>query len=293
MSKLNQLVAAFVVFMSVFPVLVQSQDNKYMNLQIDLQGDAHYSVYNFTDIKRPYNGIDGWSELKASYWLDTGSSLSPYLSIIPSITSESEFWWQKNFQVSAGMQFYPISISIRYLRSIRLFALTALRSYYKKPEEVNPEDKDIQIGVDYYYDNIFEKKSLIFAAWTNAGFRKTNFSLENYDAFLWTGNLKFGYKYAHKKSILFSHATIEWTDVPKYKNRWWENFLRAGIGVQWYPKAYETNRFVSGLLRRFHLYIEVLHNVTWLGERPNDNSQVEETDFRAGLVFSTSGFFRE
>jgi hypothetical protein len=31
-----------------------------------------------------------------------------------------------------------------------------------------------------------------------------------------------------------------------------------------------------------------VHNVRWLGEQSETVSEVEETDFRAGLVFSTS-----
>ena len=33
-------------------------------LQFDAQGDMRYSHYNFTDIKTPYDGADGWMELK-------------------------------------------------------------------------------------------------------------------------------------------------------------------------------------------------------------------------------------
>ena len=43
----------------------------------------------------------------------------------------------------------------RHLRGIRLFAIYARRFYYDRPENVETEKTDLQIGMDYYYDNLF------------------------------------------------------------------------------------------------------------------------------------------
>jgi len=263
------------------------------NLQLDFQGDAHYSRYNFTDIKKPYNGIDGFSELKFAYWLDKSKSLSPYLFAIPTFTSESEFWWQKNVQIGFGLQFHPFINpkvakhfgSVNYLRSIRFYALGAWKYYYDKPEAVEPEDTDIQIGVDYYYDSLFDRDSnaLEIVAWTNGGFRQTNFLLDDYNAFLWMGNVKMGREIArNSESILLPYAVVDWTYAPKYEEQWWDNKLLLGAGIRWYLSRNSQ--------RRFYIYGEYLHNAAWLGDKPGGS--VEGADFRVGFGFSTGGFFK-
>ena len=35
---------------------------------IDLQGDLHYSRYNFNDVSIPYDGFDSWMELKFAFY---------------------------------------------------------------------------------------------------------------------------------------------------------------------------------------------------------------------------------
>lgn len=273
------------------PIFSQGNNQQSQNVQFYLQGDTHFSRYNFTDIKIPYNGFDSWTELKVAYWLKDIKAFSPYLSIIPTFTSESEFWWQKNVQIAAGLQWYPINMDKRLFRSIRFFALTAWKTYFDQPNDMKQEDTDLQVGVDYYYDNLFKEKKLKTIVWSNAGFRKTNFSLDNYNAFLWTGNIKIGIKPVLTNSIFIGYVVSEWTYVPKYKERWWENFLRFGGGVRFYPKTNSNNNFWEGFLKRFHFYVEVLHNLTWFGNEPNVN--IEETDFRIGFGFSTGGFFRD
>ena len=176
------------------------------------------------------------------------------------------------------------------MHAIRIFALGAWRYYYDKPEAEEPEDMDIQVGGDYYYDNLFAENRLISSIWSNAGFRKTNFSLEDYDAFLWMGNIKIGPGFKPGSSIVLPYGVTEWIFVPKYEERWWENFLRVGAGIRWYPRSDdETVGFIQDLVKRFHIYGEVLYNAAWLGDEPVADN-VENTDFRIGFSFSTSGF---
>lgn len=278
----------------IVPVLVQANEKQPGRLQLDLQGDAHYSRYNFTDIKEPYDGFDGWAELKLALWLDEKNTFSPYINVIPSFTTEGEFWWQRNVQLAAGLQWYPFAIYNSYFRSIRFFGLYGWRHYYDEPDSEDPEEEDIQAGIDYYYDNLFDDHLLTTVAWTNAGYRETNFSSEDYEAFLWTGNIKVGPKFKPGDAIILPYALADWTYVPRYDECWWENFFRVGAGIRLYPKTYHSNNnrgFGQDLIRRFHLYVEVIHNAAWLGEKPVNN--VEETDIRVGLGFSTSGFLKE
>lgn len=275
----------------ILPTYAKSNYQQSEWIQLDLQGDSHFSRYNFTDIKIPYNGIDSWTELKLAYWMNNTKSFGPYLSIIPVFTTISEFWWQKNAQIAGGLQLYPFPQKNRYLRSVRFFALLAWRTYFDQPDDAKQEDKDIQIGADYYYDNLFENRKLIAIIWSNAGFRKTNFSLENYNTFLLMGNIKFGIKVQPNSSLLLGYFFTEWTYVPKYKERWWENFIRLGGGIRIYPKTDKTNNLLSDILKRFHVYVEVVNNVAWLGNQPY-LKDMKRTDFRIGLGFSTGGFFK-
>jgi hypothetical protein len=279
--------------------------NNSRRFQFDIQGDFHYSRYNFTDIKEPYNGYDGWVELKLAYWLDDNKSIAPYVDVIPTGTSEDEFWWQKNVQYGLGLQWYPVDFyhpppkssdthdSLKSLRGFRLFVLLAAREYYDRPEGTSIEDKDIQIGTDFFYESIFEdkkhsgSKKLGSVVWSYAGYRQTNFSKDDYKAFLWTGNAKLGLKF-WPLDTLFPYAVVDWTYVPKYDEDWWSNFIRAGAGLRWYPTKMKN---YSPFLKRLNIYAEFQHNVVWLGDKPSVD--IEETDFRIGCSFSTGGFFKE
>jgi len=296
-----RIIFTYVLLILIVPVSVHANDSK--QLQFDLQGDAHYSRYNFTDIKKPYKGTDGWAELKLTLWLDEKRSFSPYLSIIPSFTTEDEFWWQDNIQSGVGFQWYPVltfreSKQKGFFDNIRLFALYAGRKYYDKPNDAEPEENDLRFGLDYYYDNLFDEKNnasfldnVGMILWTNAGFRKTNFSNEQYKALLWTGNVKVGGNIKAYESILFPYVLADWCYVPKYQERWWENSFKVGAGIRIYPKTNNTGGFLNDFMKRFHVYIEVLQNADWLGDDPS--AEVEETDFRIGLGFSTGGFYGE
>ncbi len=263
-------------------------------LQFDIIGDIHYSKYNFTDIKSPYNGLDGWSEAKFAYWVDANKSFSPYLSIIPVSTTEREFWWQRNIQAGFGIQWYPFDYAdaqfSQYFRSIRIFAMLAYRYFYDNPSGGDEENVDFQIGSDFYYDNLFDRKSFTNSSWTNLTYRKSNFSFDDYKAILWTGNVKLGFKFKSEKSILFPYIVIDWTYVGEYSARWWENFLRLGIGVQFYPRTEQLGMISKNFMQRVHIYATTLHNSVWLGDSPSGD--VKEFDIRIGFGFSTGGYFR-
>jgi len=89
----------------------------------------------------------------------------------------------------------------------------------------------------------------------------------------------------------FDFASVSCFVVPAGHGGWWENYLRIGPGIRWYPKVSEKYDFLNDLMRRFNLYFEVHHNVVWLGNEPLKD--IEETDYRLGFSFSTGGFYKE
>lgn len=266
---------------------------------LDTQGDAHYSRYNFTDVKRPYNGTDAWGEIKYALWPNMEEkTIGPYVTAIPTTTTESEFWWQRNCSGALGVQIYPMNIlrpysgkgkdKFQWFRGLRLYTTYGVREYYDKPSNADPEDEDFRIGFDYYNDNFLDKKVFTYLIWTNLTNRSTNYSLSDYDAVLWEGNVKLGtrHRFNADNSIFLPYAVIDWTVAPDHNNRWWENFVRAGVGVRLYPKVYKVaNNNLERILQRFNIYAEVLHNASWIGDdAPNS---VKETDWRIGINFST------
>jgi hypothetical protein len=168
------------------------------------------------------------------------------------------------------------------------------RHFYDKPENSATENNDFQIGLDYYFDNLSGKyadKNYKVFAWTNAGYRHTNFSSDNYSAFLWSGNIKIGPKFTLSENVLIPYLAADWTYVPKYEERWSENFLRIGIGIKWYPfltTQTDQTYFSNDIFKRINVYIELPQNIAWLGDTPAHN--VEETDFKIGISFSTGGY---
>lgn len=274
----------------------QASQGKEERLQLDFRGEAHYSEYNFTDVVQPYDAMDAWTELRIAYWLDDKQSLAPYLSVVPVSTSQSSFWWQRNVQTDFGVQWYPFSASS--LRNIRLFAGSASRQYYDKPDNADAEGTDILVGGDYYYDNLYfdgfpTNERTLAILWTNLAYRKTNFSQDDYEALLWLGNIKVGPNVRHGRSMLLPYAVTDWAYVPKHGERWWENYLRVGAGIRWYPKTTRADGFpVGDLAKRSYVYAEVLRNVAWLGDHPT-SSDIRQTDLRIGIGFSTSGFLRQ
>jgi len=265
---------------------------------IDLQGDLHYSRYNFNDVSIPYDGFDSWMELKFAFYpygknIDNKENIfSYYLDMVPSWSSDSEFWWQKNIQFGIGAQLYPFKNILKsegylysLLNGVRLYGVYLWRDYYDEPKNEEYKTNDIQAGADIYYDNIFTEDFITVVLWSNAGYRHTNFSMNNYDTFLWTGNLKVG-KYFGEKIGFFPHVVTDWTYVPKFDERWYENFIRMGLGIQLYPVPNQEGKGIySNFLKRLNIYVETLHNVAWLGDQPPNS--VKDIDFRIGINFST------
>jgi len=268
---------------------------------IDLQSDAHYSRNNFTDIKKPYDGVDAWGEFRFALWPKTGPQVSPYVTVTPVTTTESdEFWWQQNYTGAVGLQLYPVDLlsprkegghdELHWFRSVRLYSTYGVREYYDKPRNTDPQDHDFRVGFDFYRDNLFapEDPVLTYLIWTNLTYRSTNYSLNNYNALLWEGNAKLGpqLRLNDNKSILLPYGFVDWTVADDHNNRWWENFIRLGAGIRLYPKVSGLeNKQLEDILRRFNIYAEALRNVSWTGD--DAPSSVRETDWRIGINFST------
>ena len=280
-----------------FPVMALALEES-THLQFDLQGRSLYSENNFTDVKNPYQGVDSFLVAKAGLWFETSRIVGPYLELIPVHTTEDEFWWQRNVQAGVGLQVYPFALQDnRFLKAVRLFGLAAYREYYDQPDDQEAEDSDLQVGADYYFDNILVADEILTASiYLSAGYRKTNFALEDYEDFLWSGNLNVGPKFCFGGTTVFPCAVLDWTQSPGYKERWWENFARVGGALRIYPFAGHADRdeepvFLRDLAARFQIFGEVLSNVSWLGDEAPD--VVEETDIRAGIAFATGGLFRD
>jgi hypothetical protein len=260
-------------------------------LQIDIQGACDYSEYNYTDVKKPYKDVDSWIEIKTAFWLNENKTFSPYCSIVPSYTTDPDFWWSDYAEVSLGLQWYPLQLN-KYLKSIRLYATTGKRYYYNVPEdESEPVDDDKVIGIDYYYDNLFNDFPVASIIYLNTSYHTTNYSINNYEACMLEEDIKIGPKIKLGSSLVIPYGVVKSTYVNEHASRWWENYVRAGGGVRWYPKIDEEGTFLKDLMKRFHIYAEVLDNTNWLQDQAP--SSVEQTDFRFGLGFSTKGFYRD
>lgn len=266
-------------------------------VQADVIGRYHYSRYNFTDLKNPYDGIDGFTVFRLGVWFDRGRRVGMFADAIPVVTTEPEFFFQRHVQFNAGVQWYPISppggsVS-RLLRPVRLFAQVSKRAAYDNPDHVDLEETDVEAGFDYYFDNLFEASPIAAFLFTTLTWRTTNFSFDGYDAVLWSGNVTAGPKIALGASFLVPYAVADWTYSPKYDSRFFENFLRAGGGARWYPlpKSGKPAGFGTDLARRLHVFAEAVQNVAWLGDDPPGH--VEGHDIRVGVAFATGGFFRE
>jgi hypothetical protein len=270
-------------------------------VSFDTQGDVRWSKYNYTDLTDDYSGEDAWVEFKLNGWLDRDRRLGLYLNALPVHASEDIFWWQRNITWGVGVQYWPIAAASEPWRGLRLYAWTGWRDFYDAPEgAVEPEDQDVQAGFDYYYDNLDAATTGVDSAWVltpmvwmNNGYRKTNFSLDDYDGFLSSGNIKVGPRYdGFFPTYVYPYALLDWTWSPSYEERWWENFARVGAGVAVYPVARLAapggGGLVNGLLGRVRIYAEVLQQAAWLGDEAPDS--VEDTDYRIGIAFSTGSF---
>ena len=73
---------------------------------------------------------------------------------------------------------------------MRVFAQYAFRDNYDRPSDSDPEDNDFVVGIDFYYDNIFEDNPLAISLWTAAQYHTTNFSMSDYNAVVFKGDFK-------------------------------------------------------------------------------------------------------
>ena len=299
-------------------------------LQFDFQGNIIHSQYNFTDLVEKYNDVDGWMEFKVAYWLDEKKTISPFLSFVPNFTTHTSdvFWWQNYNQLNTGLQWYPFPESKKYpfLKSIRVLAQYSSKDLYDKkgsykiqptdnPEAIlmsqtlnqNPKSYDVQVGIDYYYDNIFSGNPMALSIWSSLAWYKTNFTTLNlyesssgnkdYSAIIFKGDIKYGFVKRWREGILFPYLVASWAYSPRYSNkeRFSDNHLRTGIGMRYYPvvhKAEEESVMLwKNLMKRFYIFGEFLYNAAWLGDEPM--GKVNDIDYRFGLGYSTTGFYRD
>ncbi len=266
-------------------------------VQLDVIGEYHFSRFNFTDLKKPYDGVDGFVVVRLGLWLDAGRQIGLFADAIPVVTTEPEFFFQRHVQLNGGVQWYPVgrrdgAVS-RLLRPVRLFAQASTRAVYDNPEQVALQDTDVEVGFDYYYDTLFAAEPVAAFLFTTLTYRTTNFSFEGYDGVLWSGNVTVGPKIALGGSSLIPYGVADWTYAHKYSSRFFENFLRMGAGVRWYPfpKPGRPAGFGTDLARRLHVFAELVGNAAWLGDAAPPS--VEGHDVRFGVAFATGGFFRE
>lgn len=285
-------------------------------LSLDWRGDGHWSKYNFTNLRSPtedpYEGFDGWFEGQANLWADdwlgTGRArtLGIYSSALASTTSDSLFWWQRHLEGRVGLQLFPAKLAGSdrpELAGLRLYVQAAGRLYLDKPEGAGSTDHDLKFGLDYYYEDIVNRSGSGFAQelWTDNAWYRTNFTFNDYDAFITKGRCSAGYAFAPAQATVYPYALIEWAAVPEYKNswssngetmeaRWWENYFRYGGGIRYYPLANVTQPGHSWA-RRLNIYGEYLHG-SWWGDGPATGT-VKNSDWRVGIAISNDGAWRQ
>ena len=306
-KRQNRSCSAMGVLVAMAAVLAGgAQASPEGNPKVDWQGDARWSKYNFTDLVDPYEEFDIWTELKAAYFLDEGrSAFGPYVSVLGvwSTAADDKPWpgafdWQRNAEARLGLQWYPLAGQGEWLQALRLYGYYAARAYAS--DTLDLQTDDWRGGVDYYHDNLpRDGEPIVVLAYANCAYRKTNFSLDNYDAVLAEFNLKVGPRVGNlpvlTRSQLVPYVLLEGAYAPKYDERWWENYVRTGVGLRFYFDPTRRGKdFWSGFVQRFNIYAEYVRNVSWLGDDPADlGSKVEDYDFRCGLSFATGGFFNE
>lgn len=298
-------------YLSLFVALASSicggeSFNPVKNFQLDIQGDTRFSHHNYTDLTENYDLIDSWAEFKLALWLDQNKTISPFVSVIPSHVSgyinkwgrDDILWWQRNIQTAVGGQWYPFSCfdELKPLRSIRFYAMYLQRDFYDLPADQDPIDEDVQIGLDYYYDDYFSESWLGASVWTRLAYSKTAFAFDDYNAISWVGSAKVGPKaevpVPWGRSLVHTYLVGEWGIVDqKHKDRFWENFARGGVGVRLYPKIDSEGNILKDLVKRFNIYAEYIAINEWLGDEPV--ADISDTDFRIGVSYSTSGFYRD
>lgn len=266
-------------------------------LKYDLQGDYHWSKYNYTDLTYPYEDWDGWIEYKVALF-DKTQSYGPFVAVTGSWCTDNgddpypRFWWQRYGMATTGVQWHPFS-DADWLKAVRLFCTYSWREY--SDEGSNPNiDWDYTWGADYYRDNIYGQSRWIYSIYATSAFHRTNFASNDYRAWVSAMNLKVGpgWKKLIGKTIINPYVLADLCWAPQHDDRFWENYLRAGVGIRIYPVGYDFKRggIVGEFSRRFHFYAEAVNNVTWLEKEPI--ADLVKWDYRFGIAFSTGGYYR-
>ena len=259
------------------------------SLQIDLFGSAQFSRFNFTPLKTPYNGVDASTTLRVAQWFDGSRRVGAFADLSSVFASPTAFFFQRYVQASGGLQVYPLSG--RFLRPLRVFTQISRRRHYDLAATSQLQKVDLQVGADYYFDNLFTTRRWKTFAYTVVGLHTTAFNREHFNAVRWSGNVKTGPSFLPQaQSVVVPYAVAEWTYAASHRDLFWENFLRAGGGVRWHPQRRAVGRFASDLRGRLHVFTDVVANIAWLGDAPYRD--VEKYDVRIGIGFSTGGIYR-
>ena len=217
------------------------------------------------------------------------------------------FFFQRHVEAHAGVLLYPIptrdedessvvSTTMRLLQPVRVYLQLGARAYYDWPQDAEVSSRrNVTAGLDYYYDNLGNDGVVTSFVYTEMGYHSTNFTSPDYNGFLWFGNARTGREFEFAEgSPLIPYAMLEWTASPSHQDLYYENFLHGGAGVRWYPHVGsedDASGLGKDLLRRLHVYGEVLRNLSWLGDQPPPS--VGRHDARVGVAFSTSGIYRD
>ncbi|MBP7828662.1 MAG: hypothetical protein KA248_01955 [Kiritimatiellae bacterium] len=263
-------------------------------LDLAVQSQVVFQHDGFTDVVDPYDGVDAWLEAKLVGWFDAARRVGAYFSLVPTYASVDEFFWSRHVDVAGGVQYYPLyrPESATLVNPLRLYGQVVNRAYYDRQGDTEG-DLDWQVGADLYWDNL-GATPVTLLLYQNAALRRTNFSQDDYEALLWNGNVKAGPSWFIGDALILPHVILDHAWAPDHEDRWWENYVRLGVGLQWYPASRglsDQGDFVDDIARRFHLFVEGVQNVSWLGDEPPES--VDETDIRAGLAFSSGLYFRD
>src|SRR5688572_366502 len=68
-------------------------------ISIDAFGEYRYSRFNFTDLRYPYDSIDGYLVLRLQGWFDSRRRLAGYINLIPAIATADEFFFQRYVEI--------------------------------------------------------------------------------------------------------------------------------------------------------------------------------------------------
>ncbi len=293
---------------------------------VDLQGDLRWTSNRFTDLEDD-QGIDTYGELKLS--ILTPILVSPFASVVPSAATGDSFFFQRNVELRAGAQFYLSSVlsyeesgALEPLRGLRFFGQYARRFYWDEMPGALLEKEDLSAGADWFFDVLFpygdhdrpvpERESgLGFSGYASTVFHETNFAPldEDYDGLVASWNVKLGWFFRQPSWLCgaFPHVLVDGTWSPSHRERWFENSVRLGFGLRWYPLTVgpqglfrnEAGSLGGWLGKRFNVYTELLFHAGYLGRSPDELDPPvrgvtdDRPAVRIGFNFSTDGFFGE